>query len=514
MNISTTKAWQQYEAGKEYNRRIGLYETMRRNERFYRGDQWKDSHSELPHPVFNLTRRITDYLVCAVAPQNLSITYTDEKLPFLDNAQVRATVLNGLSLLGKNASYRWKQNKMNMQAYQALLDAAISGDGVFYCWWDGSVDHGQPFLGDIRTDLIDTSNFFVADVNRADVQSQDYILLSGRATVESLRREARNAGMAESEVEKIVGDNNFEPASGDLSTTELPGSNKATYLICFYREDGEVIFEKSTRNAVIRRVRTGLKYYPVAYFNWYRTKNSFHGSSPVSDLIANQKYINTAYAMAMKHMSDTAFSKIIYDKSRIPEWTNEVGEAIAAVGGGSVSDAVSVVGVGDMQEGYLDLITNVIETTKDMMGATESALGDERAQNTSAILALQKASQLSLAQVRANFCQCIGELALIWADMLCTYCPKDRLLAFCEKDELLAAHLNYTLLRKELLRSTVEIEDVGQLTPTSTVSVLNKLLDSGELTTAEYLRLLPPGTVMDRERLIHTIQQKGASSNE
>ena len=38
MNEHTTKAWQQYEAGKEYKRRIGLYETVRKNERFYRGD--------------------------------------------------------------------------------------------------------------------------------------------------------------------------------------------------------------------------------------------------------------------------------------------------------------------------------------------------------------------------------------------------------------------------------------------------------------------------------------------
>ena len=42
MSKQTTAAWQLYEAGKEYNRRIGLYETVRRNERFYRGDK---SHS-------------------------------------------------------------------------------------------------------------------------------------------------------------------------------------------------------------------------------------------------------------------------------------------------------------------------------------------------------------------------------------------------------------------------------------------------------------------------------------
>ena len=124
MEFSIEKTWKQYEAGKEHKRRIGLYETVRRNERFYRGDQWSGSNADLPHPVFNLTRRITDYLVCAVAPERLTVTYTDDKLPFIDNASLRATVQNGLTLLSKNASYRWKQNQMNALSYQALMDAA------------------------------------------------------------------------------------------------------------------------------------------------------------------------------------------------------------------------------------------------------------------------------------------------------------------------------------------------------------------------------------------------------
>ena len=37
-NNNQTTAWQLYENGKEYKRRIGLYETVRQNERFYRGD--------------------------------------------------------------------------------------------------------------------------------------------------------------------------------------------------------------------------------------------------------------------------------------------------------------------------------------------------------------------------------------------------------------------------------------------------------------------------------------------
>lgn len=513
MKHSIIKAWQQYEAGKEYNRRVGLYETVRKNERFYRGDQWHGSTSELPHPVFNLTRRITDYLVGAVAPENPTILYSDDRLPFLDNTEKRESVTRGLSLLGKNASYRWTQNHMNTLIYQALQNAAITGDGVFYCWWDAEKDNGQPFLGDVCTDLVDNTNFFVADVNRADIQSQDYLILAGRATVDSLRHEAKLAGAREEDIKKIVADD-ADSLGADLSAYESDAVQKATYLICFYRENGEVVFEKSTRGCLIKRVKTGLRHYPVAYFNWHSAKNSYHGSAPVSDLIANQKYINTAYAMVMKHMSDTAFSKVIYDKSRIPEWSNEVGEAIAAVGGGSVADAVSVVGVGSMQEGYLELISNVIDTTKDMMGATESALGDEQARNTSAILALQKASRISLMQVRANLFKCIGELATIWADMLCAYSPAKRLIAVTTEEGPSAETVDYSLLRGELLSASVKVEDVGQYTPSATVALLDKLLENRYLTVEQYLEMLPEGSILNREKLIQKVKEKGVLSDE
>jgi len=508
MNEQITKAWRQYEAGKEYKRRIGLYETVRRNERFYRGDQWHGTESKLPRPVFNLVRRITDYLVCSVLPGDLTIRYCDDKLPYLENAAIRAQVIEGLEILERNAAYRWKRGNMRALSYRALLNAAISGDAVFYCWWDAAVNEGQPFLGEVRTDLVDSTNLFVADVNTRDLQGQDYIILSGRATVESLRREAIENGMSEQDAQGIVGDEADGTGAGDLSSYEQEGTQKATYLIRFFRENGEVVFEKTTRNRILRRVNTGLRYYPVTYFHWYPMKGSYHGNSPVSDMIANQKYINTAYAMVMKHMYDTAFSKVVYDKSRIPEWSNEVGEAIAAVGGGNVADAVSVVGVGRMQEGYIGLLNNVIETTKSMMGATESALGDEEANNTSAILALQQASQLALRQVRSEFCRCIGELASIWADMLCAYSPNGRKLPVADGEHITAVSPDYRLLRDELLRATAEVNPTDAYTPSATVTLLDKLLASGHLSASQYVELLPEGMVADRSALLEKIQQK------
>ena len=507
MNDSITPAWSLYESGLEYNRKINLYETNRKNERFYRGEQWDGYDRDLPHPVFNVTRRIVDYLVGAISPQNITIRYTDEKLPYLDSSALQKNVSDGLRLLEQYAAYRWKTDYMGEIANRALLNAAVSGDGVFYCWWDSSVNSGQPFSGEIRTDVVDGANLFLCDVNNPDIQSQDYIMLSGRAPVIDLRREALEAGVEEAMAEKI------QPDDGDLSIPEREGSDKATYLIRFFRENGKVVFEKSTHYCVIRRAMTGLRYYPIVLFNWLPRKGSYHGSSPITELIPNQKYLNSAYALVMKHMNDTAFSKVVYDKSRIPEWSNEVGEAIAAVGGGTVADAVSVVGVGQLEPGYLDLINNVVNTTKNLMGATDSALGDERANNTSAILALREASMVALRQVSARFSRALGEVATIWADMLCAYFPAERLLPVETEAGVIACRPDYRLLSEEILRAHATYSDNSTFSISATVALLGNLLSGGHISAQQYLQALPDGCIPERAALISELNTEGGEVN-
>lgn len=512
----TTLAWEQYEAGKACKRQAGLYATVRQNERFYRGDQWSGSHADLPHPVFNIVRRVADFMIASVLPEDVTVRYADSSLPFCENSAVRAAIEHGLSVLERNAAWRWKREGMLSLLYRALLDGAISGDGIFYCWWDAGERDGQLVRGDIRTDLVNNTDLFVPDVNSSDLQSQRYVMLSGRESVAALREEARAAGRSAEEILRIVPDSGQGSVAGDYGTMTLRGEEKTTVLLKFYRdEDGKIVFEKSTKECVIKTVTTDMTRYPVAGFHWNDIKNCYFGSAPVSDLIANQKYINTAYAMAMKHMSDTAFSKVVYDKSRIPEWSNEVGEAIAAVGGGNVSDAVSVVGVGRMQEGYLDLIASVIEQTKRMIGASDSALGDERANNTSAILALQQASRMGLAHVRANFRKCLGELALIWADMLCAYSTEDRKLMTLEPDGSTGVgSVPFPVIRRGILTSAVDTVGTGELTPSATVTVLDKLLSHGAIDATQYLEMLPEGVIADRRALLQKLSRKGEHRNE
>lgn len=504
-----TKSWQQYEAGVEYKRRIGLFELVRRNERFYRGDQWYGlKNNDLPKPVFNVVRRITDFLISCVATGNIGITYSCDELVYSDNAHISAAVNNGVSVMNKNARYRWEKSHMDQKIYHLLLDAAISGDGVVFCSWNNAKDGGGHYRGDISVECVDNVNLFVSDVNVADIQSQEYIIISGRDTVSNLRREAIENGVAPEQALKITSDS-IGTGIGSDSVCELEcDGGKATFIIKFYRENGHVVFEKSCRECIIHTCVTDCRMYPVAYFNWYKTKNCFHGTSPISDIIPNQKYINRAYAMMMKHMSDTAFSKVIYDSSRIPEWTNGVGEAIAAVGGGNMADAVSVVGVGKMENGYLDLINNALSTTKELMGATESALGDAAPTNTSAILALQESSKAPLQQIKANLYQFIEDLANIWADMMCAYYVPTRPVPFFDINlgRPTLENVDFSIMREFAIKARIDIGESDRFSSSSIQSLLDRLLDGGHISVIQYLERLPIGIISDRTKLIDELK--------
>lgn len=509
MKTQSNKAWQQYEAGKAHKRRIGLYETVRKNEAFYRGEQWQAGEGAgLPKPVFNIIRRVIDYLVCSVASSDITVRFTDENLPFADEKQ-RKTSEALIEVLNRNTAYRWENSGMDFKIHRLLTDAAISGDGAVYCYWNAEKCGAGGYTGDIVTELTDASCIFPADVNKPDIQSQEYIILAGRDTVSSLREEARRSGVCDGDIAKITGDDEYAYRAGELAKYELEceGGEKATFIIKFWREEGYVCFEKSTRECVIRRARTGCTLYPVAYFNWIGVKNSFHGASPVTYLIPNQKFVNRAYAMAMKHMTDTAFSKVIYDKSKIPEWSNEVGEAIAAMGGGNIADAVSVVGVGELQSGFTDIVDSAVALTKELMGATESALGNMEAKNTSAILALQETSRITLDNIRYSFYRCIEELADIWADMIAAYYPTERLLPCKTGDRVFSCSLEGMDIRHAFLTARVDVNEVTRYSAVNAQNMLDKLLDGGYITAGDYVKRLPTGLIADRQSLIESIEK-------
>lgn len=514
-----TCAWREYESGIDYNRQLGFYSTIQTNERFYRGDQWSgiDPKNLVNKPVFNIVERIITHLVSSVVAQQISISYSADALPVMEDTAFAASLPDAVEAMKRHADYRWEQNKMDALFRESLINAAISGDGVFYTYWDPKIKTGTEYKGDFVTELIDSSQLYVSDVNSTNLQKQRYIIISGRQEVASLRKEAKENGVSEEDCLRICSDTDTQNEASDLAMYENqdPDAGKATYIIKFYRNDeGYVCWQKSTQSVVIRQEETQLHLYPVALYSWKKTKDSYRGTSPVTCIIDNQKYINKAYALAMKHMTDTAFSKVLYDKSLIPEWSNEVGQAIGVRGATDVSKSVSVLGVGQMQPNFLNILNAVDTATKEVLGATDAALGEVRPENTSAILALQEASTVPLELVRQNAYQGIEDLANVWADFMCAYYTDGRMTVFVGADGVTAEAIDFSQYADCLIHARVDVGASTKYTEAALVQMLNNLLYGGFIDTVTYLKYIPSNVLPQKDSIIADLEAKAAAQAE
>ena len=492
--------WELYRRGKEYNYRIDLYDKVSRNERFYRGEQWEGVRSEgLPTPVFNLFKRIIGYYISSIMSDATAMRFS---IAGPRSAQGEEAV----EIVNRVVEERWEMLGIDSLLGDALLDAALSGDAVAYTYWDASARTGQPFTGDFVTKLVDNTNVFFGDPNSHEIQSQPYILIAARELVEDVRAQARRAGRSEGEIALIVPDADVHCQVGDYSAVELENTKCMTLIKLWRGENGTIMSRKTSKSAVIcDTVDTRLKRYPVCYFNWTRVKGTWHGEAVGTGLIDNQVFINKAFAMVMKHMMDTAFSKVVYDSTVIDDWSNRVGEAIAV--NGNVDGVAKVLQSGTMQGGMLDVIAMAIGQTKEFMGATDAALGDVDPRNTSAIIAVQQASSMPLQNIRRELYRFIEELGLIWLDYMMHYYDGLRLVPVKDGEGISWVEFNVKKFENELFSCRVDVGATGYYSEITALNTLDGLLRAGHISIGQYLERLPRNILPKKQELMEEIEK-------
>lgn len=493
--------WRLLEAGRDYNRQINLYDTVNKNERFWRGDQWNGVRSGgLPTPVFNIFKRVIGYFVSNIMSAKIAMKIDAESAGVIYREEVRDDLTRVSGLLTSYLNYRYDKDRISSMLYEGVKDAAISGDMFLYVYWDSAKKTLQDYTGDFATKLLNSTNVFFGDVNTSDVQSQPYILISGRALVETLREEARASGVSAEEIERITPDGDTQDEAGDNGKSELKDT-KCTYVIKLYRKNGTIHYRKSTKGCVITdEVDTRLSLYPLVLMNWDKTKNSYHGTAAATGLIENQIYINKAFAMVMKHMINVSFSKVVYNSNVIDEWTNEVGEAIGV--NGPVDRVAEVLSPGVMQSGFLDVISLTMNMTRELMGATDAALGNVDANNTSAIIALQESSSIPLEIQKRALYTAVEQLGMIWLDYILHYYDRHRMMMWREDDMLRGEMLDAARYADVIFTCNVNAGMTGYWSEVASLNTLENLLKNGFITLEQYLERLPEGYINMKEALI------------
>lgn len=182
---------------------------------------------------------------------------------------------------------------------------------------------------------------------------------------------------------------------------------------------------KATRTAIIYEdVDTGLTRYPIAWGNWEKQKNQYHGRALVTGLIPNQIFINQMFATAMRHLQLMAFPKTVYNADLISSWTNEVGQAIGVRGlqpGQAISQVAYNLQPAEMSNQIFTLIDKAMAYTKECLGATDAQMGNVKPDNTSALMVLQTNAEVPLENIRSGVYEWIEDIGGILLDFMGTY---------------------------------------------------------------------------------------------
>ncbi|MCI8478179.1 MAG: hypothetical protein HFE97_07505 [Oscillospiraceae bacterium] len=483
--------WREYERGMAFKRQLNLFETVRNNENFYIGKQWEGVQANgLPTPVFNFIRRIVLFLVASTATDNLKINASPLAA---GGAQSTGNLEAVCAAVNAQLEALAEENKLGKLTRSFMRNAAVDGDGCLYTWFDPEAETGQKNQGAIRTELLENTRVIFGDPNCAEVQEQPYLLLVRRTSAaETARRAVRYGGSGE-----------IYPDGGESGSVWMEEDGKCTTLLRLWREEGTIRACECTRTAVVRPPwDTGQRRYPIVWMPWDYIQDCYHGAAAVTGLIPNQIFVNKMFAMTMISLMTTAYPKVVYDKTRIARWDAQVGAAIGVNGGdvGTVAKTMDPAAVSPQISQFMEL---AISYTKEFSGATDAALGTVKPDNTSAIIALQKASGVPLELVKQNFFQCIEDLGQIWMDLMRVYYGRRYVRTGKRGD---AVPFDFSSLGETSLTLKLDVGGSSYWSEIAQMNTLDNLLSQGKISVVDYLERVPNGYISNQQQLIDTLR--------
>lgn len=509
--ITPEQVQAEYQKMLGYNTAVNLDETVRANENFFIGKQWEGVDAKgLPTPVYNFLKQVVLFSVANITTDNIKMQATPlacERTP--EDVERVAEIVN------KEFDRLFEFNRVPNLVREYMRNAAVDGDSCLFTFWDDTVDAGFGLRGGIRTEIVDNMRVGFGNTACRDPQQQPYILIERREMTKELRRAAQEAGNPHW--------NDIQPDTENHNTDSYKNSSeRSTVLLRMWKErkTGTVwACEVSGRVMLREPWDMGLRLYPVTWINWDYIPDSYHGQALVTGLIPNQIFVNKLFAMSMISLMTSAFPRTVYDKTRIPKWNNAVGAAIG-VNGGDVSGVAKIIDPAQISPQIAQFIQTSVDYTRQFLGATSAALGETRPDNTSAIIALQRAASIPSEITKQNLYKSIEDLGRIYLDFMAAYYGKRKvqvsmpdvgsdILAFAGKDpeELETVLFDYGILNDMPMALKLDVGASSYWSEMASVQTLDNLLMQDKITIEEYLERIPDGYIPKRQELIASRKQ-------
>ena len=507
--------YKRYDKGVSFNTQINLYDTVKENENFFIGKQWEGVESNgLPTPVFNFLKRVTLFQIATISSNNLSMQAT----PLNSTSRYELGDLEQVTdVLNKQFAELFERNKIVTKVREFMRNAAVDGDGATYSWFDPDMETGQEAKGGIVTEIIENTRIIFGNPNERNVQEQPYVIIPMRKQVEYVKNLAEKNGVRKDDIDSIKADSEAYDNKMDALTDD-----RVSMYVYLYRDfdTGTIRSYKCTQNVELEADKdTELKFYPITWMNWDYIQDCYHGQALISQLLPNQKFVNKAFAMAMISLMTTAYPKIVYDKTRIPKWDSRVGAAIG-VNGGDMNSIAKIIDPAQISPQIGQFIDLAVNYTQNFMGASDAALGDTRPDNTSAIIALQRASNAPLELVKLNMYESIEDLGRIYLDMMRVYYGTRYVqVKFLSKQEMNNQPLGMSLQNEEFnkpfdfsilneipMSLKLDVGASSYWSEITTVQTLDNLLMQGKIELVDYLERIPEGYVSKKQELIDKLK--------
>lgn len=505
--INHERVNKEYKKGMDFKQQIGLFETVRNNENFFIGKQWEGVESRgLPTPQFNFLKQVTLFNVASITSDNIKMAATALSGGGED-VQTAVDVVNG------EFDRLFEFNCVPALVREFMRNAAVGGDACTYTYFDADAETGQDAKGAIVTEIMENTRVVFGNANDRRVQRQPYIILATREMLEDVRERAREHGCKD--LEAITADNDDSGSDRGRLTDD-----KVTVLLRLWKDKktGAVKAYECTHSAEIRpEWDLGVRLYPLTWLCWDYIPDSYHGQALITGLIPNQIFVNKLFAMSQISFMTSAYPRVVYDKTRVSRWTNQVGAAIG-VSGGDVNQVAKVLEGAAISPQISLFIDAAINYTKTFLGATPAAMGETRPDNTSAIIALQRAAAIPSEITKQNLYQSIEDLGRIYLDFMGEYygqrlvdmpVPEEiAQFAGAQAGTILAQPFDFSVLKDLPMSLKLDVGASAYWSEVASMQTMDNLLTQNKIELVDYLERVPEGYIAKKQELIQKVKQR------
>ena len=483
-------AYEFYNRGLGFNAQIQCEENVKVNRNFYIGKQWEGVESAgLPTPQFNYLKRVAGFITANISSDNVRVTASA-----LANTVGTNNYKQLVEVVNDEYEAIIERNSIPALMYEFCLNAAIDGDGCMYTYWDADAETGQDAKGAIVTEIIENTRVFFGNPNDKRVQKQPWIIITKRETVRDVMLRADANGSKD--VELITQD---DEDNNKLDAAKY-NDGLVTVICLFWRaDDGKIWYYESTRNAEIKEPTCmDIKLYPINWMSWDDVNDCYHGQAMITGQIPNQVFINKSWAMTMVSILRAAFSKVVYDATRVKRIIDPA----------PISPQVSQ---------YIQL---AVEQSEQCLGATSVALGDTRPDNTSAIIALQRAASTPSEMTKIRLYKSMEDMFRIYLEFMGEYYGKryvDSPITSKEREAVLFAQeanpdiempeevpilFDFKLLKKHPVLLKLDVGASTYYSEIAATQTLDNLLVNGHIDIIDYLERVPDDRIPGRRALL------------